>query len=129
MSLGDAVDIPGELKDVVSQRLKSTGALGKLTREVKVAMTAAIAEIKGIHTSSRDSDPAKSVVAREGLTSADDLEKRALHAIYNFLSAHGMTYTLKTLEQESSVPDDGSEIDLAALFFGSRQKDDAGRSD
>jgi hypothetical protein len=121
MSLADAVEIPEELKDQVSQRLKATGALRKLTREVKVAMTAAIAELKGIRASSRDSDPGKSVLTHDGLNGSDELEKRALQAVYSFLRAHGMTYTLETLQEESAIDDQGDGADLGQLFSGVAQ--------
>jgi hypothetical protein len=121
MSLGDLVEIPEDLKDQVAQRLQTTGALRKLTREVKVAMTAAIAELKGIRTSSRDTDPNTSVLTHEGMNSANELEKRALQAIYRFLRAHEMTYTLETLQEESAIDDQGDGANLAHLFFGKEE--------
>jgi hypothetical protein len=123
MSLADPVEVPEELKDQVAQRLKSTGALRKLTREVKVAMTAAIAELKGLRTSG-DSDPSRSVLTHDGLNCVDELERRALQAIYTFLRVHGMTFTLETLQEESAINDQGDGADLARLFFGNEEEED-----
>jgi hypothetical protein len=119
MSFVDRVDIPEGLKGQVVARLKSTGTLRRLTREVKVAMTAAIAEIKGLRPDSKGSET-KSVVDHEGLTNISAREKAGLQAIYKFLRAHGLDYTLETLAEESAVPEDDAGVDLEALFLRDR---------
>jgi hypothetical protein len=85
-------------------------------------MTAAIAELKGIRASSRDTDPNTSVLTHEGMNSANNLEKRALQAIYRFLRANGMTYTL---QEESAIDDQGDGANLARLVFGNDEEEDA----
>jgi hypothetical protein len=119
MSFLDRVEIPEELKSQVVARLKGTGTLRRLTREVKVAMTAAIAEIKGLRSDSKNSET-KSVVEHEGLTNIDAREKAGLQAIYKFFRAHGLEYTLETLAEESAVPEDAAGVDLEALFVRNR---------
>jgi hypothetical protein len=121
MSFLETVEIPEELKGQVVARLKSTGALRKLTREVKVAMTAAIAEIKGLRPDPKGSDT-KSVVEHEGLNNIEPREKAALQAIYKFFRAHGLDYTLETLSEESAVPEEDRGADLYELFFRDRLK-------
>jgi hypothetical protein len=119
MSFLESVEIPEELKSQVVARLRSTGALRKLTREVKVAMTAAIAEIKGLRPDPKGSD-SKSVVEHEGLNNIDSREKAALQAIYKFFRAHGLDYTLETLTEESAVPEEDRGADLHDLFYRNR---------
>jgi hypothetical protein len=119
MSFVDRVDIPEELKGNVVARLKSTGTLRRLTREVKVAMTAAIAEIKGLRPDSKSSET-RSVVEHEGLTNINAREKAGLQAIYKFFRAHGLDYTLETLAEESAVPEEDAGVDLEALFLRDR---------
>jgi hypothetical protein len=116
MSLLEKIDVPEEVKDQIITRLKGTGALRKMTREVKVAMTAAIAEIKGLRPDSKTPEP-KSVVEHEGLNHVDMREKVALQAIYKFFRVHGLEYTLDTLTEESAVPEETRGADLHALFF------------
>jgi hypothetical protein len=108
--------IPEELRGQVSQRLKSTGVLKKITHNVKVGLTAAIGEIKGLRPDAKVPD-VRSVLDHDGLRAVEPSEKFALHAIYRFLREHGLRYTFETLIEESTVDPRDSAIDLFKLFF------------
>jgi hypothetical protein len=111
MSLVDgAFQVPEALKEQVAHRLKATGALRQITRSVKVAMTAAIAELRGLRPD------AKSVLEFKRMADASQEDLAALQAIYRFLDESGMTFTLARLMEESGVEKDVSDIDLMELF-------------
>jgi hypothetical protein len=116
MSLDDFVDVPESLRAQVSQRLKSTGVLKKITHNVKVGLTAAIGEIKGLRPDAKVPD-VKSVLDHDGLRPVESKEKLALQAIYRFLREHGLYYTLETLREESTIDDHESGVDLYKLFY------------
>jgi hypothetical protein len=90
-------DIPSEIKDEVADRLKRKGALRAISREVKVAMTAAISELRGLHPD------AKSVLEFHALEGAGASELAALQAIYAYLEEVGLTYTLGCLAEETGI--------------------------
>jgi hypothetical protein len=116
MSFDEVVQVPEELRKQVSQRLRSTGVLKKITHSVKVGLTAAIGEIKGLRPDAKVPD-VKSVLDHDGLRTVDPTEKLALQAVYQFLREHGLSYTLETLVEESTVDDRNSGIDLYKLFY------------
>jgi hypothetical protein len=116
MSFDEVVDVPESLRAQVSQRLRSTGVLKKITHSVKVGLTAAIGEIKGLRPDAKVPD-VKSVLDHDGLRTVDSKEKLALQAIYRFFREHGLAYTLETLIEESTVDDRQSGIDLYKLFY------------
>jgi len=108
--LQGAFQVPEALKEQVSRRLKATGALRQITRDVKVAMTAAIAELRGLRPDAR------SVLEFKRLADASPSDKDALQAIYRFLQENGMSFTLACLMEESGVPKESSDVDLVELF-------------
>jgi hypothetical protein len=99
-------DIPSEIKDEVADRLKRKGALRAISREVKVAMTAAISELRGLHPD------AKSVLEFHALEGASPNELVALQSIYAYLEAAGLTYTLGCLAEETGIEKTISRYDL-----------------
>jgi hypothetical protein len=104
--LDNFVDVPESLRAQVSQRLKITGLLKKITHNVKVGLTAAIGEIKGFRADAKVPD-VKSVLDHDGPRPVDTKEKLALQDIY----------TLETLIQESTIDDHNSGVDLYKLFY------------
>jgi hypothetical protein len=110
-SLLPTFDVPTEIKDEVADRLKRKGALRAISREVKVAMTAAISELRGLHPD------AKSVLEFHALEGATPSELAALQTIYGYLESAGLTYTLGCLAEETGVDykDGGSRYDLVEI--------------
>jgi hypothetical protein len=90
-------DVPAEIKDEVADRLKRKGALRAISREVKVAMTAAISELRGLHPD------AKSVLEFHALEDSGPNELAALQTIYAYLEEVGLTYTLGCLAEETGI--------------------------
>jgi fructose-1,6-bisphosphatase/inositol monophosphatase family enzyme len=112
MSLIDPTfDVPEELKEQVAERLKTTGALRPIIRSVKVAMTAAIAELRGLRRE------AKSVLEFKKFENATPADLAALQAIYRFLEEHGLKYTLSCLGEESGIEKSENGLDLEELSF------------
>jgi hypothetical protein len=109
MMLSEKIDIPEDVRNQVMTHLK-------MTREMKVAMTAAIADIKGLRSDSKITEP-KSVVEYKGLNNVDMREKAPLQAIDKFLRIHGLEYTLDTLTEESVVTGQSRGADLETLVF------------
>jgi hypothetical protein len=103
-------EVPESLKEQVAERLKATGALRPITRSVKVAMTAAIAELRGLRPE------AKSVLEIKRFENATPADLEGLQAIYQFLEEKGMKYTLACLREESGIQQEGNGLDLENLF-------------
>jgi hypothetical protein len=108
--LDPAFEVPEELKEQVAERLKTTGALRPIIRSVKVAMTAAIAELRGLRPD------AKSVLEIKRFENATPADLAGLQGIYRFLEQHGLKYTLSCLEEESGIEKRKNAIDLEGLF-------------
>jgi hypothetical protein len=108
--LDPVFEVPEELKEQVAERLKTTGALRPIIRSVKVAMTAAIAELRGLRPD------AKSVLEIKRFENATDADRDGLQAIYRFLERHGLKYTLACLGEESGIDNTKDGIDLERLF-------------
>jgi hypothetical protein len=101
--------VPDEIKEEVADRLKRKGALRAISREVKVAMTAAISELRGLHPD------AKSVLEFHALEDAGPGELAALQLIYSYLETVGLTYTLGCLAEETGITKTDSRYDLLEI--------------
>jgi hypothetical protein len=102
-------EVPEDIKNEVAERLKRKGTLRAISREVKVAMTAAISELRGLHPDS------KSVLEYHALEGANPHEIAALQTIYAFLESRGLTYTLGCLAEETGVERRGAGYDLVEI--------------
>jgi hypothetical protein len=110
------VPIPEELKVTVAQALKRRGKKREITQRVKDKLTRTIGEIKAQPADATEigSDPSN---IHKGLRKAEPAEQVALQAVYAYLKKLGLEYTLETLVQESTLANEGSEVDLDKVSF------------
>jgi hypothetical protein len=99
-------ECPEELRDAVQERYKR-GPGPKLAHLIKIGMRTAIQEMRDNQTESN--------LTYDPLAGQPKAEIDALQAIYQYLDAKGMKWTLGCLVQESTVEQSNSSFDLLAL--------------
>jgi hypothetical protein len=90
-------DVPEELQALLTQKLHEKGSLRPIAKNIKVALTAAIAELRGLRPDS------KSVLELNRFSDAHWSEIEALQIIYTYLESLGLRYSLGCLLEESGV--------------------------
>jgi hypothetical protein len=96
------VEIPDALKQKVHAKLEQSGALDTIDHRIKQGMCAAIEYLRG------DKSP-KKPFAGLGFQK-DEREVKALQVIYKYLASVGLTWSLETIQQETNVKADDTEI-------------------
>jgi hypothetical protein len=97
------------IKAKVVERLKRKHALRDISRNLKVAMTAAVSELRGVHPDTRSS------LEFHRLENATEAEILGLQSVYAYLESVGLTYTLECIQQELGIPQSGAKYDLLAI--------------
>jgi hypothetical protein len=90
-------DVPEDLRELLTAKLHANGSLRPIAKNIKVALTAAIAELRGLRPDS------KSVLELNRFSDADWSEIEALQVIYTYLEGLGLRYSLGCLLEESGV--------------------------
>jgi hypothetical protein len=108
--LDPTCDVPGGLRVKITEKLESTGALRPLARSIKIALSAAIAELRGLRPDAR------SVLEMQRFSDVHQSELDALQAIYSYLRECKLYYTLGCLLEESGVPKTDTDIDIIDLL-------------
>jgi hypothetical protein len=99
-------DVPDELRDLLTDKLHSKGSLRPIAKNIKVALTAAIAELRGLRPDS------KSVLELNRFSDAHESELEALQIIYTYMESLGLRYSLGCLLEESGVEKKDSELQI-----------------
>jgi hypothetical protein len=89
--------VPDELRKLLTDMLESKGSLRPIAKNIKVALTASIAELRGLRPDS------KSVLELNRFSDASWSEIEALQLIYTYLESLGLRYSLGCLLEESGV--------------------------
>jgi hypothetical protein len=97
-------DVPDELRQLLTNKLESKGSLRPIANNIKVALTAAIAELRGLRPDS------KSVLELNRFSDAHWSEIEALQIIYTYLEALGLRYSLGCLLEESGVDKKDNDV-------------------
>jgi hypothetical protein len=95
------VIVPDELKDKVHDKLVNSKALDRIDQRIKEGMCAAIEVLRGDKSTKRIFE---SLGFKKG-----EVELQALQAIYKYLANVGLTWTLETISQETSVKPDTAD--------------------
>jgi hypothetical protein len=105
-----SLDVPGpqELKPIVWERLQENGTLRRLNKNIKIALTSAIGEMRG----TRDTQS----VLDNRFKPQYDVELAALQTIYQYLAEQDLTWCLQCLIDETQIPKESDAFDLIQVL-------------
>jgi hypothetical protein len=117
------VTFPGaeELKDAVWDRLMADGTLKRMNKNIKIALTSAIGEMRGI----TDTDS----VLDNRFTPKRVVELSALQTIYQYLAERDLTWSLQCLIDETQVLKDADAFDLIQVMAIGEPEDESAEED
>jgi hypothetical protein len=103
-------DLPGpqELKATVWERLQENGTLRRLNKNIKIALTSAIGEMRG----TRDTDS----VLDNRFKPIYEVELAGLQTIYQYLAEHELTWSLGCLIDETQIRKEPDAFDLIEVL-------------
>jgi hypothetical protein len=112
-------DTPGpkELKGVVWARLLNDGTLKSLNRKIKIALTSAVAEMRGTKETQS--------VLDSRFKPKYGIELTALQTIYQYLEEHDLTWSLECLLDEAQIKKEDDAFDLVQVLGLGETEDDA----
>jgi hypothetical protein len=104
------LDLPGpqELKEAVWERLQENGTLKRLNKNIKIALTSAIGEMRGTR--------ATESVLDNRFKPTYDVELTGLQTIYQYLAEHDLTWSLQCLIDETQVQKESDAFDLIEVL-------------
>jgi hypothetical protein len=104
------IAFPGSewLKGAVWERLMADGTLKRMNKNIKIALTSAIGEMRG--TTDTDS------VLDNRFRPKHSVELSALQTIYQYLAEHDLTWSLQCLIDETQVRKDPDAFDLIQVM-------------
>jgi hypothetical protein len=111
-------DVPDELREPLTQKLHSVGSLRSIAKKIKVALTAAIAELRGLRPDT------KSVLELNRLSDTHPSEIEALQIIYSYLESIGLRYTLGCLLEESGIDKADQELQIFDMIPNTESEND-----
>jgi hypothetical protein len=105
-----SLDVPGpqKLKAKVWERLQENGTLRRLNKNIKIALTSAIGEMRG----TRDTES----VLDNRFKPNYDVELAGLQTIYQYLAEQDLTWSLQCLIDETQVRKESDAFDLIQVL-------------
>lgn len=119
------IEAPAEVQNQISEKLKESGFLDSLNKKVLEALNQAARAI------STKSELPKSLITQPRSIMDTKNEAIALQAIYQYLKANGLNYTLSTLQSETTINIDNRspQINILEVFKSQAEEEYSGIED